>query len=148
MDDKAELLSLLTSGSTGEPKLIRKRLEQCFYEPEAIHAGVIERTGQSPAAWGEFEVLGTVSAQHIYGLLFRLMWPLMEERGIAVGPRLHYPESLEAALENCAARGRKAVVISSPAHLKRFGDASLFTPSQGTAAAVFHRPARSMMPAQ
>lgn len=148
LDDKAELLSLLTSGSTGEPKLIRKRLEQCFYEPEAIHAGVIERTGQSPAAWGEFEVLGTVSAQHIYGLLFRLMWPLMEERGIAVGPRLHYPESLEAALENCAARGRKAVVISSPAHLKRFGDASLFTPSQGTAAAVFHRPARSMMPAQ
>ena len=75
LDDKAELLSLLTSGSTGEPKLIRKRLEQCFYEPEAIHAGVIERTGQSPAAWGEFEVLGTVSAQHIYGLLFRLMWP-------------------------------------------------------------------------
>lgn len=137
LDDKAELLSLLTSGSTGEPKLIRKRLEQCFYEPEAIHAGVIERTGQSPAAWGEFEVLGTVSAQHIYGLLFRLMWPLMEEHGIAVGPRLHYPESLEAALENCAARGRKAVVISSPAHLKRFGDASLFTPSLGTAAAVF-----------
>ncbi len=137
LDDKAELLSLLTSGSTGEPKLIRKRLEQCFYEPEAIHAGVIERTGQSPAAWGEFEVLGTVSAQHIYGLLFRLMWPLMEERGIAVGPRLHYPESLEAALENCAVRGRKAVVISSPAHLKRFGDESLFTPSLGTAAAVF-----------
>lgn len=148
LDDKAELLSLLTSGSTGEPKLIRKRLEQCFYEPEAIHAGIIERTGQSPAAWGEFEVLGTVSAQHIYGLLFRLMWPLMEERGIAVGPRLHYPESLEAALENCAVRGRKAVVISSPAHLKRFGDESLFTPSLGTEAAVFHRPARSMMPAQ
>ena len=139
LNDKAALLSLLTSGSTGEPKLVRKRLEQSFYEPEAIRAGLLERTGSGAEAWGEFEVLGTVSAQHIYGLLFRLMWPLMESSGIAVGPRLHYPESLEAALEDCAHRGRRAVIVSSPAHLKRFGDPELFAQSKAarTAAAVF-----------
>lgn len=137
LDDKSELLSLLTSGSTGEAKLVRKRLEQIFFEPESIHSGLVERLGCEPEAWGDFEVLGTVSAQHIYGHLFRLLWPLMEPTGIVVGPRLHYPEALEAALRDCAARGRCAAIIASPSHLKRFTDPALFAPSMGTAVAVF-----------
>lgn len=137
LGDKTEGLSLLTSGSTGEAKLVRKRLEQAFYEPEAIRAGLIERTGAAPDAWGAFEVFSTVSAQHIYGLLFHALWPLMEPCGVAAGPRLHYPEALAKALEGCLARGRRAVIISSPSHLKRFSDPELFAPARSAIEAVF-----------
>lgn len=122
LDDKAPLLSLLTSGSTGKAKLCRKRLEQAFFEPESIDAGIPGGT----SALGAIEVLGTVSAQHIYGLLFRALWPLLSTEALIVGKRLHYPENLEEALKEARARGHRAVVIAAPAHLKRFTDSTLF----------------------
>lgn len=122
LDDKAPLLSLLTSGSTGKAKLCRKRLEQAFLEPESIDAGIPGGT----SALGAIEVLGTVSAQHIYGLLFRALWPLLSTEALIVGKRLHYPENLEEALKEAKARGHRAVVIAAPAHLKRFTDPTLF----------------------
>lgn len=122
LDDKAPLLSLLTSGSTGKAKLCRKRLEQAFLEPESIDAGI---PGGTPAL-GAIEVLGTVSAQHIYGLLFRALWPLLSMEALIVGKRLHYPENLAAALKEAKVRGHRAVVIAAPAHLKRFTDPTLF----------------------
>ncbi|MDO5530950.1 AMP-binding protein [Sutterella sp.] len=137
LDDHAELLSLLTSGSTGEPKLVRKRLDQGFWEPEAIDAGLRAFIDTDTDGLGEIEVLGTVSAQHIYGMLFRLFWPLMAANAVLHGPRLHFPETLEAALLDVKARGHKAVIIAAPAHLKRFTDPALFAPSLGTVSVVF-----------
>lgn len=133
LDDKAELLSLLTSGSTGQAKLCRKRLEQAFFEPEAIDAGLPGGT----AELGAIEVLGTVSAQHIYGLLFRALWPLLSEEALIIGKRLHYPETLAKALGEAKARGRRAVVVAAPAHLKRFTDPKLFEDSRDIVAQVF-----------
>src|SRR5690606_27170940 len=57
--------------------------------------------------------VSTVSHQHIYGLLFTVLWPTLTGR--AVTPqRLEYPEELERDLA-----AHDSVLISSPAHLKR-----------------------------
>ena len=133
LDDRAELLSLLTSGSTGEAKLVRKRLEQAFWEPESIDAGLDGGT----AALGPVEVIGTVSAQHIYGLLFRVLWPLMSGNAVIAGPRRHFPESLVDALAGAKARGRRAAVVAAPAHLKRFTEPELFSSVRDAVVVVF-----------
>ncbi len=133
LDDRAQLLSLLTSGSTGRPKLIVKRLEQVFWEPEAIDAGIPGGT----RALGPVDVIGTVSAQHIYGLLFRIFWPLLAENAVLIGPRIHFPELLAEAILESAARGRRVALISAPAHLRRFTAPEVFEKARAHVAFVF-----------
>jgi len=95
-----------TSGSTGAPTPIRKQLSQLTGEVDALDA-------QFGAGLGDAEVLATVSHQHIYGLLFRVLWPLMAGRAIHA-ERHEYPETLARALAE-----RPCVLLGSPAHLKR-----------------------------
>lgn len=95
-----------TSGSTGAPTPIHKELSQLTGEVEALDA-------QFGAALGDAEVLATVSHQHIYGLLFRVLWPLAVGRAIHA-ERHEYPETLARALA-----GQACVLLGSPAHLKR-----------------------------
>jgi len=104
LDAQAPALVVFTSGSTGEPVAIPKRLHQLFDEVRALEACFGSRLEGA-------RVVGTVSHQHIYGLLFRLLWPLAAGRPI-VAERQAYLEDL-AGLE-----GRLALV-ASPAHLKR-----------------------------
>lgn len=96
---------LFTSGSTGEPGAIRKTLRQLDNEVAALEA-------QFGAALGDAVVHGTVSHQHIYGLLFRLLWPLSAGRPFA-RRRVGFNEQL-VALGNAP-----LVLVASPAHLKR-----------------------------
>ncbi|PML55505.1 AMP-binding protein [Vibrio lentus] len=98
-------LTLFTSGSSGTPKAINKTLEHLDIE-----------TAQLDKNWGELikgnRVHSTVSHQHIYGLLFRILWPLCSGVPFARN-NLEYPEQiLSHANKNC-------VLISSPALLKR-----------------------------
>ncbi|MDN3629854.1 AMP-binding protein [Vibrio lentus] len=98
-------LTLFTSGSSGTPKAINKTLEHLDIE-----------TAQLERNWGELlkgnRVHSTVSHQHIYGLLFRILWPLCSGVPFARN-NLEYPEQiLSHANKNC-------VLISSPALLKR-----------------------------
>ncbi|MDH5925174.1 AMP-binding protein [Vibrio lentus] len=98
-------LTLFTSGSSGTPKAINKTLEHLDIE-----------TAQLDKNWGELikgnRVHSTVSHQHIYGLLFRILWPLCSGVSFARS-NLEYPEQiLSHANKNC-------VLISSPALLKR-----------------------------
>lgn len=95
-----------TSGSTGAPTPIRKQLSQLTGEVDALDV-------QFGAALGAADVLATVSHQHIYGLLFRVLWPLMAGRAIHA-ERHEYPETLARALAE-----RPCVLLGSPAHLKR-----------------------------
>ncbi|MEI3011934.1 MAG: hypothetical protein V8T46_06840, partial [Sutterella seckii] len=95
-------------------------LEQAFLEPG------MQGFQAKHLALGAIEVYSTVSAQHIYGLLFRALWPLLSMEALIVGKRLHYPENLAAALKEAKVRGHRAVVIAAPAHLKRFTDPTLF----------------------
>lgn len=79
LDASQPLLALFTSGSTGRPTLVVKRLSQLFCEVESINA---RGHGQEKKMAAETVLFSTVSQQHIYGLLFALLWPLRAARGI------------------------------------------------------------------
>jgi len=106
-DLDALTVTLLTSGSTGEAKAIRKTLRCLDHE---IHA--LESLWGSTL--GNAAVFATVSHQHIYGLLFRLLWPLCAGRAFAATAH-SYPEPLIAELQQHS----RTVLISSPSQLKR-----------------------------
>ncbi|NIJ69198.1 ApeI family dehydratase [Xanthomonas sp. 60] len=98
-------LVVFTSGSTGEPTAIGKRLDQLAREVEALQAAF-------GAQLGNAQVQGTVSHQHIYGLLFRVLWPLAAGR--VIQPRRFFHEDLVAALAST-----DSLLVATPAHLKR-----------------------------
>jgi 3-hydroxymyristoyl/3-hydroxydecanoyl-(acyl carrier protein) dehydratase len=102
-------LVVYTSGSTGAPVPIRKRFSQLSSELEALET-------QFGALAGDAAVLSTVSHQHIYGLLFRVLWPLSAGRPVEAG-RHEFPETLAPRL----AAG-PCLLLASPAHLKRLPD--------------------------
>jgi acyl-coenzyme A synthetase/AMP-(fatty) acid ligase len=110
LDPQAAGVVLWTSGSSGQPKPIRKRWMQLAAEVDALEQ--VWRWSDTPAC-----VLGSVSAQHMYGLPFRVLWPLCAGRGIA-RTQLAFPEVLQQASLPHAA----FVWIASPALLKRLGE--------------------------
>lgn len=111
LDMKATRMVIFTSGSTGEPKPIEKSLLQLQLEINNLQA-----------LWGEqlahSEVLATVSHQHIYGLLFRVLWPLSVGRCFHSHTYIN-PETLVNSIQNVS-----ACWIASPAHLKRLDQSS------------------------
>ncbi|MEZ8783287.1 AMP-binding protein [Vibrio splendidus] len=98
-------LTLFTSGSSGTPKAIDKTLEHLDIE-----------IAQLDKNWGDLlkgnRVHSTVSHQHIYGLLFRILWPLCSGVPFA-RHNLEYPEQI------LSHANKQSVLISSPALLKR-----------------------------
>jgi len=97
---------LYTSGTTGAAQPIFKKLGQLAREVATLEK-------QFGSLVGGAEILTTVSHQHIYGLLFQILWPL------AAGRAFHartcdFLEELTPALSE-----RDCVLVSSPAHLKR-----------------------------
>ncbi len=109
-DREAEGLIVFTSGSTGAPTAIPKKLRQLFDEVATLEATFGARIGK------DVSLFSTVSHQHIYGLLFSVLWPTLTGRTLTPR-RLEYPEELEQFLAP-----NPCVLISSPAHLKRLPD--------------------------
>ncbi|NBF01904.1 AMP-binding protein [Pseudomonas sp. Fl5BN2] len=103
-------LSLCTSGSSGEPKRIEKNLRQLANEVQALEQLWGADLGH---AW----IIGSVATQHIYGLLFRVLWPLCAGRPF-VRRQLPFPEDLQRASRECPA----FAWVASPALLKRMSD--------------------------
>ncbi len=103
-------LSLCTSGSSGEPKRIDKTLRQLANEVEALEP-------LWGADLGEACIIGSVATQHIYGLLFRVLWPLCAGRPF-VRRQLAFSEDLQRASREYPA----FAWVASPALLKRMGD--------------------------
>lgn len=103
-------ISLCTSGSSGEPKRIDKQLRQLANEASALEQ-----------LWGptldDAWIIGSVATQHIYGLLFRVLWPLCAGRGFC-RRQLPFPEDLQRASRQHAT----FAWVASPALLKRMGD--------------------------
>jgi acyl-coenzyme A synthetase/AMP-(fatty) acid ligase len=124
IDGNAEL-TLLTSGSSGTPKAIPKRVCQLEAEVAALDA-----------LWGRRVdggvVLATVSHQHIYGLLFKVLWPLASGR--AFYPDLVRDPNLLRAL---TARLPRSTWVASPAQLKRMPERILAAVEPDRVAAVF-----------
>lgn len=101
-------ITLYTSGSSAAPKAIHKTLAQFDAEVRTLEDH-----------WGEWigpgAILASVPHHHIYGLLFRIFWPLASGR--AFGRRTYAePQALQTALT----RRETAAVVSSPAQLARW----------------------------
>lgn len=101
-------LVLFTSGSSGTPKPVHKTLAQFDAE---VHT--LER--QWGALAGTATVLASVPHHHIYGLLFRVLWPLAAGRAFD-RTLIADPSRLQARL----AQGGTALVVSTPAQLSRW----------------------------
>lgn len=102
------VVDLFTSGTTGAPKRVRKFLRQLTAEVEVLEA-----------QWGrvgaDAAVVTTVPHYHIYGLLFRLLWPLRAGRVFDVAACSN-PEELRQRLRAFD----RVLLISSPAQLARW----------------------------
>jgi acyl-coenzyme A synthetase/AMP-(fatty) acid ligase len=96
---------LCTSGSTGTPKEVVRRVHNVEAELHVFEA-------LWGAEVGSARVMSTVSHRHVYGMLFTVLWPLLNRRPFATF-RLEYPEQL--------ADGARQMLVSSPALLKRIG---------------------------
>jgi acyl-coenzyme A synthetase/AMP-(fatty) acid ligase len=105
-DPESCAIQLYTSGSTGQPEAIRKPLRCLEAEVE-----VLESVFGGGAARS---VLATVPPFHIYGLLFRVLWPLAAGRAFAANV-VQFPGELAPAAE----RQPAPLLVSSPAFLKR-----------------------------
>ncbi len=116
-------LILFTSGSTGNPEPVAKSFAQLEAEITALDS-----------QWGKQLTGATISASvshhHIYGLLFRLLWPLCAGRPFMTRERDYWEELAEDARAH-----QPLVIISSPAHLSRIPP--LDWPESAQLAAVF-----------
>ena len=100
-------LILFTSGSTGQPTRVRRTILHFEAELDVLES----LWGQN---MGDCSVYSTVSHRHVYGLLFRLLWPLVTQRAFATYD-FEYPENLVGDFRAGAA------LVTSPALLKRMG---------------------------
>nr|WP_231617967.1 AMP-binding protein [Pseudoalteromonas sp. NZS127] len=99
-------LVFYTSGSTGKAKPIVKSWQTINKELSILSSSYALKCMPM--------FIASVSHQHIYGLLFRLLWPLSTGHVVDTD-LLHYPEHIAAKLKGA----KQVVLISSPAQLKR-----------------------------
>lgn len=104
-------LYFYTSGSTGEPKKIPRTLRQLLNEVQGL--------SQSFTFDEHAIAIATVSHQHIYGLLFKLLLPLATGRSF-YSPQMAFPEDVVQAQKQLEILELSNYLISSPALLKRW----------------------------
>ncbi|CAM3692399.1 AMP-binding protein [Rheinheimera salexigens] len=123
--DNLTKISFFTSGSTGQPKLISKKLSQLLLEVQVLQAQFGSEFNQQTL------FAATVSYQHIYGLLFRLLWPLCYGH-LQYRVQLSYLEQWQDLLQR-----HQVVFVASPAHLARFDDIAILAPAAQHCLAIF-----------
>ncbi|PKH07075.1 AMP-binding protein [Moritella sp. Urea-trap-13] len=115
-------ITFFTSGSTGQHKPIVKQFSQLNCEVDVLIKTFTARLDATQL------LVSTVSHQHIYGLLFKLFLPLKSGLAI-VNDTFEYPEHISQLLAATLNKelnkelnlddSQTALLISSPAHLKR-----------------------------
>lgn len=116
---------VFTSGSTGAPKAIRKRLDQIDNE-------LLELENSFGSEIGDSRILSTVSHQHLYGLLFSLLWPLCAGR-----PFWRRAFIDPVLLARYAARYDSTCWVMSPGHLHRLNADMPWDELRGTVKVIF-----------
>ncbi len=115
LDAANSRIDFFTSGSTGEVKRVAKSLT--LFEREAA---VLEQM------WGaqleDVPVFGTVTHQHVFGMTFRIMWPLL-------GGRPYHSEFHVAWEPLLAMLPGPAMIVSSPAQLTRLAGLAPLAPA-------------------
>jgi acyl-coenzyme A synthetase/AMP-(fatty) acid ligase/3-hydroxymyristoyl/3-hydroxydecanoyl-(acyl carrier protein) dehydratase len=124
LDAAFPALVVSTSGTTGTAQAMPKRLSQLATEVATLDALFGHHAVNA-------EVVATVSHQHIYGLLFRVLWPLTAARALHARTQ-NFPEELAALMA-----ARTCILISSPAHLKRLPAHLAWPSASGNLRAVF-----------
>ena len=119
------MIEFWTSGSSGEAKCISKRLSQLDAE-----VAILEETFGGHLNPGP--VLGTVPHQHIYGCLFRILWPLASGRPFIIDQCVD-PNQFRSVIS----RFQVAGLVSSPALLARLPSLLNLDPLAPVASAVF-----------
>jgi acyl-CoA synthetase (AMP-forming)/AMP-acid ligase II len=99
------VITFYTSGSSGTPKAIKKRLSE-------LEAEVAELQKTWPMTNLSSTLCSTVPHHHVYGLLFSLLWPVSAGIPLKRETISHWDELFP---EN----SQKNILISSPAHLQR-----------------------------
>lgn len=113
----ASEITLYTSGSSGDAKAIFKHFSHLLYEVQEL-----EKTFGNDLVNSCF--VSTVSHQHIYGMLFKLLWPILTGKNVVLQP-YEYPEHLCHDIEKYQLN--KVVLISSPAHFHRVVKDNVYT---------------------
>ena len=112
-----DAVSIYTSGSSGEPILLKKSLGNLMSEASCLHQAF---------DWPSGPIVGTVPPQHLYGLTFTVLLPW-----VACLPWVDdiplYPQDLSHVLSQTGAK----TLVSVPAHYKAlmhddFAPGSLF----------------------
>ncbi len=107
LDPSAEVLELFTSGTTGDGKTNLKLL-----------AHLEEEVAYLAKTWGAAvagaRVFSTASHQHLYGLLFGLLWPLCSARPFQADTLIHAAELFPRMLAS-----ERCMLASVPSHLRR-----------------------------
>ena len=105
LNPEESIVGFFTSGSSGKPKLVAKPLRMLEREVEVLDA-------LWGAALADAPVLATVPHHHVYGLTFKVLWPLSAGRPFSRQTHQHW-ESVAADM----ARG--GVLVTGPSHLSR-----------------------------
>jgi hypothetical protein len=116
---------VFTSGSTGIPKAIPKKLGQIDAELLALE----NLWGESLGSAG---ILRTVSHQHFYGLLFTVLWPLCAGR--CFWRRAFFDP---VAMARQAGAMPRSAWVMSPAHLHRLENGMPWGEVRSSLAAIF-----------
>ena len=109
LDRDAFVAEFLTSGTAGESKTVPKQLRHLEDEVAGLETRFEAQLPQGT------RVFATVSPQHIYGLLFRILWPLCAGRAFWRDPVLHPEEFLPSmASEADSLLATTPVLLKSP----------------------------------
>lgn len=116
LDPMRPALEFFTSGSTGKPKRVIKNLLVLEREVALLDRLWGVDMGTSPT-------VATVSHQHVYGLTFKVLWPLAAGRVFAGNMYEHWETLFDQLPPD-------AVIISSPSHLGRLSGIRPLAPSR------------------
>lgn len=114
------VVTLLSSGTTGEPVEHTKTAEQLWSEVDVL---------QRELGWNEHDVVvATVPSHHLYGLLFTVLLPLRSGAPLvlqrAVEPELFHPLALARVVQST----RATRLVTVPAHLRLLLEAEVELP--------------------
>ena len=125
LDPAHAAVELFTSGTTGDGRVVAKTVFQLASEVETLEDAL-------GADCGEACVFATAVPQPLYGLLFRVLWPLAASRPFRIETYLH-PEELAPRMK---ASG-DCVLVGTPAHLRRMKELPDLAKLRGVCRRVF-----------
>lgn len=128
-------MTFYTSGSTGQAKAINKSCQQLCLE-------MLTLKRQFSTLYKAVDtIVSTVSHQHIYGLLFKVLLPLLLGK-VIVNQTFEYPEHInlllaELALAQPLMSANLVLLVSSPAHLQRLALDNVLAAQSPAFSAIF-----------